>query len=54
MNQQFNNKCRHNHQKKNWPFGRKSKPFIQCLDCGKVITMFEIKKLKQNSRKKRI
>ncbi len=44
--------CEHKRLKKNYPFGRKSKPVMKCKDCGKVITRKELKELK-NRRKKR-
>jgi len=44
-------KCKHKRIKKNYPFGRKSKPFKFCKDCGKVITNKEIKEIRKNGKK---
>jgi hypothetical protein len=30
-------RCIHKRIKKNYPFGKKSKPFMYCKDCGKPI-----------------
>ena len=40
-------KCDHKRVKKNWPFGRKSKPTVICKDCGEIV------KRKSNDGKKR-
>ena len=35
----MNENCKHERYKKNFPFGKNSKPIIKCKDCGKVITL---------------
>jgi len=35
--------CRHKRLKRNYPFGRKSKPLRSCKDCGKIISNKELK-----------
>lgn len=42
----FEEKCTHKRKKKNYPFGRKSAPSVQCKDCGAVITKLDMKKAK--------
>ena len=43
--------CEHRRLKKNYPFGRKSKPEICCRDCGIVIKPHDLIKCKQKRRK---
>lgn len=42
--------CEHKRIKKNYPFGKKSKPVMFCKDCKEVITRYE---LKLNKRRRR-
>lgn len=35
--------CTHKRLKKNFPFGRNSKPIMHCKDCGEVITHWDLK-----------
>lgn len=48
-------KCEHRRLKKNYPFGRKSKPEIYCKWCGKVIKphdLIERRKKNKNDKKR--
>ncbi len=48
--------CPHRRIKRNYPFGRKSKPSMDCLACGKIIKgkdLQEIRKIKEREQKKR-
>lgn len=47
----FEEKCTHKRKKKNYPFGRKSAPSVQCKDCGAVVTRLEIKKAQGRRRR---
>jgi len=40
-------KCQHKRMKKNFPFGRNSKPLRSCKDCGSVVSNHELKKRKK-------
>lgn len=44
--------CEHKRQKKNYPFGKKSKADKFCKDCGEVITNQMIKQIKKNKKRK--
>ena len=46
-------KCDHKKIKKNYPFGKKSKPEMFCLDCNQVVKSQELMKAK-NQREKRM
>lgn len=45
--------CLHKRKKKNYPFGRGSKPTISCKDCGKVLSKHEMMKDKQEEKRNR-
>jgi len=45
--------CDHRRTKKNYPFGRNSKPIITCKDCGKIISQNELAKEKTQREKQR-
>ena len=47
--------CEHKHIRKNYPFGKKSKPVMFCKDCGEVITnkFLADRKTKQAKQKRR-
>ena len=34
--------CKHKRTRRNYPFGKKSKPIIKCKDCGKIISNKEL------------
>lgn len=36
-------KCKHKRIKRNYPFGKKSKPFKFCKDCGVVVSNRDLK-----------
>ena len=40
-------KCKHRRIKRNFPFGRNSKPFRSCKDCGAVISSRDMKNKKR-------
>lgn len=42
--------CKHKRIKRNFPFGKKSRPLRSCKDCGKPISNKELKE--KNKRKK--
>ena len=44
--------CEHRKLRKNYPFGRKSKPRIICKDCGAIITPSYLAQSKKNNRRK--
>ena len=44
------NECNHKRLKKNFPFGKKSKPTIKCKDCKRTITLLELKEIKKRKR----
>jgi hypothetical protein len=43
--------CQHQRIKKNYPFGRKSKPMMTCKDCGKSVKPNELKDLRKRRGK---
>jgi len=43
--------CDHRRLKKNYPFGRKSKPQIYCKDCKKVVSPKEIMEVRKRKRR---
>lgn len=45
--------CEHRNIKKNYPFGRKSKPEMYCKDCGEVLKPKDLEKIKIKRRKSR-
>jgi len=47
--------CDHRRTKKNWPFGRKSKPTVVCKDCGEIVRRKanDGKKRRRNNKKYR-
>jgi len=45
------NKCEHKRIKRNFPFGKKSKPISFCKDCKTLIDC-EVKKKRRTGRKK--
>jgi hypothetical protein len=53
MEKKEQKKCFHKRIKRNYPFGRKSKPKMICKDCGKSITPTVLKETKQAMRRKR-
>lgn len=46
------NQCYHPRIKRNYPFGKKSKPTMVCKKCGEVITPYKLKQLNRTKRKK--
>ena len=46
-------KCEHRRLKKNYPFGRKSKPVMFCRDCNEVVSRKELKEMKSRRKKRR-
>ncbi|KKN56528.1 hypothetical protein LCGC14_0571060 [marine sediment metagenome] len=46
-------KCDHKKIKKNYPFGKKSKPEIFCSTCNQVVKLQELMKVK-NERENRM
>jgi hypothetical protein len=43
--------CQHRRIKKNYPFGRKSKPIMKCKDCNEVVTPLKLKTIKKYKKK---
>ena len=39
-------KCEHKNLRKNYPFGRKSKPTMKCKDCGEIVKPKDLEKLR--------
>lgn len=46
--------CDHRRIKKNYPFGKKSKPRMFCLDCNNVITPHDLMLNRMEKKKKRV
>lgn len=44
--------CEHRKIKKNYPFGKKSTPSMHCKDCGKIITLKHLEKIRIAKAKK--
>jgi len=49
----MDNKCKHRRLRKNYPFGRKSKPRITCKICHRLIKPREIQQIKNMEKYKR-
>lgn len=45
--------CEHRRLKKNYPFGRKSKPDFFCKDCREVIKPKDLEKIRIERKKRR-
>jgi len=43
-------KCDHRRLKKNFPFGRKSRPEMTCKDCGKIVKSKDVEKRRQQKK----
>lgn len=46
--------CQHKRRKKNWPFGRKSKPRVVCKDCRKLIKPHDLMELRKGGKRGRV
>lgn len=44
-------RCDHRRLKKNFPFGRNSRPEMGCKDCGNIIKSKDVEKRRQQKRK---
>jgi formylmethanofuran dehydrogenase subunit E len=53
MRKQTEKQCFHRRIKKNFPFGRKSKPVMKCKDCGEALSQLKLKETRRSMKRRR-